>query len=235
MINKTKTILKYILVTILVAGFIYVLNKMNIFKNFGSEEVKKYINSFGLFSPFVYVIILTLLPLLFFPDSVIVIAGGMIFGLGKGIILTSLGSFLGATISFYISRLLGRKMVSKLMKGKSVDLEKYSKQSGLLIILMLRLIPLFPFKAVSYSAGLSSISFKDFTIATIIGSIPGIVVYTNLGDKSTDVGSSGFYMSIVLVILLFVVSLLLKKKFSKDEIESENTSKKSCIKEDANV
>lgn len=218
--NKSKAILKFLIIILVVIGGIYMLNKLNVLRGYGPSEIKNYLNSFGVLSPIVYVILLTLLPLLFFPDSVLVIAGGMIFGLGKGIILTSLGSFLGATVSFYISRVLGQKIVTKLMKGKSVNFEKYSKHSGLFIILMLRLIPLFPFKVVSYSAGLSKMKFKDFTIATVIGSIPGIVVYTNLGDKSTDIGSNAFYMSIVLIILLFALSFILKKKFSKDEIDT---------------
>lgn len=217
--NKGKSILKFVLMILIVAGGVYMLNKLNVLKEYGPSEIKNYLSSFGVLSPIVYVILLTLLPLLFFPDSVLVIAGGMIFGLGKGILLTSIGSFLGATVSFYISRALGQKIVSKFMKGKSVNFERYSKQSGLFIILMLRLIPLFPFKVVSYSAGLSNITFKDFTIATVIGSIPGIVVYTNLGDKSTNVGSNGFYMSIGLVILLFALSFVLKKKFSEKEVE----------------
>ena len=219
--NKSKVLLKHIFILIAASILIYGLYKVNVLKGYGPDEIKNYINSFGMLSPIAYVVILTLLPLLFFPDSVLVIAGGMIFGLAKGVILTSIGSFLGASVSFYISRLLGQKIVSKFIKNKSVDFEKYSKKGGFFIILMLRLIPLFPFKVVSYSAGLSNIKFKDFTIATVIGSLPGIIVYTNLGDKSTELGSSGFYMSIFLVILLFALSIVLKNKFSDKQKECD--------------
>ena len=229
--SKRNKILKIILISILVILVVYGLNQSNVLKGYGPDEIKNYINSFGILSPIVYVVILTVLPLLFFPDSVLVIAGGMIFGLGKGIILTSIGSFLGASVSFYISRILGQRIVNKFIKGKWVNFEKFSKQSGLLVILMLRLIPLFPFKVVSYSAGLTNMSFKDFTLATVIGSIPGIVVYTNLGDQATDLGSKGFYMSIVLVVLLFILSFFLKKRFSGKEdtqgIEEAKASKES--------
>lgn len=220
-INKNKSILKYMIITFIIAIVVYGLYKVNVLKGYGANEIRDYINSFGILSPIIYVALLTLLPLLFFPDSVLVIAGGMIFGLVEGAILTSIGSFLGATISFYISRTLGQNMITKFIKGKGIDFGKYSKQSGLFIILMLRLIPLFPFKVVSYSAGLSDISFKDFTIATIIGSMPGIIVYTNLGDKSTEMGSNGFYISICLVVALFLLSLVLKKRFSVKEAKRD--------------
>jgi len=80
---------------------------------------------------------------------------------------------------------------------------------------MLRLIPLFPFKIVSYSAGLSDVRFKDFALATTIGSLPGIIVYTNLGDKTTVFGSKDFYLSIGLLIGLFIISFIMKKIFQE--------------------
>ena len=114
--SKRNKILKIILISILVILVVYGLNQSNVLKGYGPDEIKNYINSFGILSPIVYVVILTVLPLLFFPDSVLVIAGGMIFGLGKGIILTSIGSFLGASVSFYISRILGQRIVNKFIK-----------------------------------------------------------------------------------------------------------------------
>jgi len=59
-------------------------------------------------------------------------------------------------------------------------------------------------------------------LATVIGSLPGIIVYTNLGDKANDFGSKGFYVSVVLVVLLFVVSYVLKKAFENKEQINKN-------------
>ena len=92
------------------------------------------------------------------------------------------------------------------------------RSGGILLILMLRLIPLFPFKIVSYSAGLSDIRLRDFSIATVIGSLPGIIIYTNLGDKTNEVGSRGFYQAIIMLIVLFVASFIIKRIYNKNKI-----------------
>ena len=84
---------------------------------------------------------------------------------------------------------------------------------GFFVVLMLRLIPLFPFDIISYGAGLTSIKYKDFLLATIIGTIPGILVFTNIGAQSVNIGSNGFYMSIMALILLVIASIFLKNKF----------------------
>lgn len=208
-----NSILKFILIFGLIIAVAVVINKFNIFEGYGPEEIKNYIQCKGIMAPVIYVLLLSSLPLLLFPDSVLVISGGMIFGLFWGSILTIVGSLIGAAIAFFISRKLGRQAVKKLIKKDLVLFDK--KNSGFFLILMLRLIPLFPFKIVSYSAGLSDIKFKDFAIATTLGSLPGIIVYTNLGDKTTVIGSKDFYISIGLLVGLFIISFIMKNIFKK--------------------
>ncbi|WP_313755859.1 TVP38/TMEM64 family protein [Tissierella sp.] len=208
-----NSLLKFILTTGLIIAIALLINKFNIFKGYGPKEIKEFIQGKGVMAPMIYVALLSSLPLLLFPDSVLVIAGGMIFGLFWGTVLTTVGSLIGAAISFYISRKLGQQVVKKLIKKDLVLFDK--KNSGFFLILMLRLIPLFPFKIVSYSAGLSDVRFKDFALATTIGSLPGIIVYTNLGDKTTVFGSKDFYLSIGLLIGLFIISFIMKKIFQE--------------------
>jgi uncharacterized membrane protein YdjX (TVP38/TMEM64 family) len=85
---------------------------------------------------------------------------------------------------------------------------------GFLIILMLRLIPLLPFDVISYGAGLSKVKYKAFIIATCIGIIPGVVIYTNIGDKSSNPFSLDFVVSILLLFAILAFSLYFKKKYN---------------------
>lgn len=203
------------ILTLLILAII--INRFNIFSGYGPNEIKEYILSMGYFAPIIYVFLLASLPLLLFPDSVIVIAGGMVFGLVGGAILTSIGSLLGGSLAFLISRKLGRNAVRKLIKKDLVMFDENNKRGGFFLILILRLIPLFPFKVVSYSAGLSNMRLIDFALATVFGSLPGIIVYTNLGDKTNEIGSAGFYQAIVILIALFVISFILKNVFKKKD------------------
>lgn len=209
-----KSLLKVFILGIIVISIVFLFNKFNI-NNYGPGDIKEFILSKGKLGPVVYIILLTLLPLVLFPDSVLVIGGGMVYGLVGGTILTSIGSLFGGVIAFLISRKLGRDVVKKLIKKDLVLFKKDNKIGGFLLILILRLIPLFPFKVVSYSAGLSDISLRDFSIGTLIGSLPGIIVYTNLGDKTNEVGSKGFYQAIIMLIVLFIGSFIIKKIYEK--------------------
>lgn len=217
-----KSLLQIIIFVIIIVSIVFLFNKFNI-NDYGPGDIKEFILSKGSLGPVVYIILLALLPLVLFPDSVLVIGGGMVYGLVGGTILTSIGSLLGGIIAFIISRKLGREAVKKLIKNDLVLFNKDNKMGGFLVILMLRLIPLFPFKVVSYSAGLSDIRLRDFSMATVIGSLPGIIVYTNLGDKANEIGSKGFYQAITMLIVLFIVSFIIKKiyKMRRESISEE--------------
>lgn len=170
----------------------------------------------------VYILILTFLPLLLFPDSLIVLAGGHVFGLLWGTIWTSLGSLIGASLAFYLARFFGQDLIKKYIKR---DFLKFTEgETGLWIILILRLIPIFPFKLVSYSAGFSGMRFWPYTVATFVGSLPGIIVYVNLGANLKAPGSLGFFLSIGLAVGLFLISFLLKKLLGKKGFMKEADS-----------
>lgn len=219
--NTAKYIVSIVVIGV-VAFLIYKISSMNL----GIKDIQNYIEGFGAFAPLVYIIIFALVPLTLFPDSVIAIAGGLVFGFFKGYIYTTIGALIGGTISFYISRFLGRDVVKKLTKDKLDSVEKMINEKGFTIVFLLRLIPLFPFDVISYGAGFTSMKYKDFATATVLGTIPGILVFTNIGAKSVNIGSSSFYISIAALILLLFVSMLLKKKFldskKNDDYDIEN-------------
>lgn len=216
--NKLKKSLKYLLIIgiiVVLIGVIFNLYK----KNYGVEDIKAYIISFGIFAPVIYIIMFALVPLTLFPDSILAISGGLVFGLIKGYIFTAIGALIGASISFMLARILGRDFVVKFSKNKLQNVEKIIGNNGFLIIVLLRLIPLFPFDIISYGAGVSNVKYKEYILATFIGTIPGILVFTNIGAQWVNVGKTSFYISIASLIFLFLMSIFLKHRFLDGKVK----------------
>jgi len=214
--------LKYSITLVCVILLIYLLNKNNLIKGFSPTEIRDYVLSFEVYAPLIYIILFTIVPLTLFPDSILAIAGGMIFGIVNGAIYTMIGAVCGASLSFYLSRTLGQTLLKSFLGKHSILSTEKFKSNGFLFILILRLIPLIPFDIISYSAGLSEIKYKDFILATIFGIIPGVLVFTNIGDKSIDIGSDAFYVSLALLIGLITITVLIKRKISIKQMTSEN-------------
>lgn len=195
--------------------FLFVLD----FNHFSLQDIKTYILSFKALAPLVFILMFTFVPLTFFPDAILAVAGGTIFGVWQGSLYIMIGALMGGTLSFYISRYFGREFVEKLIGHKAKGLEAGVEKSGFLFILMLRLIPLIPFDMISYGAGLSKIRYTDFLAGTLIGIIPGVLIYANIGDKALNIHSVEFYLSIGLLMSLLAVSYWLKKKFTLKHIQ----------------
>lgn len=223
-----KKILSRVPIMLIIVMSIIILAKIGLFNKYDPSKLKVYINSFGKLGPIIYVVMFTLIPLTLFPDSILAVSGGMAFGTLYGTLYTIIGAIFGATLSFYIARLLGRCIVEKIIGKKAKYFEDGVENRGFILILILRLIPLVPFDVISYGAGLSRIKFKDFFLATLIGIIPGVVVFNNFGDKCFKINSSQFLIAVILLLMLFAISYFMKKKLSLIFLK-KNVFKKSKI------
>jgi len=179
------------------------------------EAIKIFVLSFGIYAPLIFIVLFTLAPLIFFPDGILALSGGLIFGFGWGSFYIIIGALCGGTLSFYLARMYGTKMHEKLANEKLINFQKSVKKHGFIMILLLRLVPLVPFNIISYSAGFSTIRYRDFIFATLLGMSPGVLVYANIGAQSLSFGSREFWFSIALLVVLVVISLLLKHTVKK--------------------
>ncbi|MCJ7689004.1 MAG: TVP38/TMEM64 family protein [Clostridiaceae bacterium] len=215
MSKKMINVLKVILYLIIIVIVVWSLCNTKMIRQCTPENVKVFVENFGVFSPVIYIVLFTFVPLTLFPDSILAIAGGMCFGMVGGFIYTMIGAMLGGTLSFFLAKTLSHEVFNKFIKKDVSNLENAIKNKGFAMVFVLRLIPLFPFDIISYAAGFSGVKFKDFALATILGMIPGIFVFINIGDKVVATATSSFYVSIALLVGLIVISYALKNRISE--------------------
>lgn len=218
--KKNFKILTAIIITIIIFLILTLINNSTININ----NIQNFILSAGIYAPLIYIIAFSLVPLTLFPDSLLAILGGSLFGLIKGSIYTLIGALIGSSISFFISRYFGLKLIKNNNNSKLRNIQKLIKNNGFLMILLLRLIPLFPFDLISYGAGLTKINFKDFFLGTFIGTIPGIIVFVNLGSQCIELNKTSIYLSITLLILFILFSVVLKNAYIKKHIDKNDFS-----------
>lgn len=109
------------------------------------------------------------------------IAAGFLFGpwLGTGYALV--GATLGATIVFLAARAGLAGLLTKA--GPWVRrFETGFRDDALSYLLVLRLLPVFPFWLVNLVAGVIGVPLRTYLLATLIGMIPGTFVYASLGN-----------------------------------------------------
>lgn len=155
------------------------------------------------------------------PAFLITIANANLFGWWQGCILSWVSSMMGATMCFYISRILGRDVVEKICtKGALLSIEKFFEKYGKKCILVARLLPFISFDVVSYAAGLTSIGFLDFFLATGIGQLPACIVYSYVGKMLTGGAQKLFMGLLIMFALTILVTVIRQVWLSKNKAEN---------------
>jgi uncharacterized membrane protein YdjX (TVP38/TMEM64 family) len=129
------------------------------------------------YAPALFIVGFAVACVLFLPASVFIVSAGLIWGGWPGSLYALVGALLGAYLSFRVSRYIGGDLLSKL--GRTGErLARALDHAGFKALLILRLIPFFPFPVFNYGAGVSGVSIRDFMLSTTVGLIPAIAVIT---------------------------------------------------------
>lgn len=128
---------------------------------------------------------------LLLPGVIFTLAAGYIFGLIYGVAYVVIATTIGATMSFH----LGRRFL-KLPQLKRLNrrypllagLNNSLKRRGGTVVLLTRLIPLFPFKASNYYFGAAGYPAMGFTWGTFFGVIPISTFNVYIGTVAAQFG-----------------------------------------------
>ena len=211
-IGSKIILLMALLCCILAYFFIPTVNQIfnKIFVMFASgdfTEVKQFISSYGVYAASISFALMVLQSIVApLPAFVLTFANANIFGWWQGAILSWSSAMAGAAVCFYIARILGRDVAERLTSKVGLkQIDEFFEKYGNNTILICRLLPFVSFDYVSYAAGLTSMSFWDFFIATGIGQLPATIVYSYVGGFLT--GGARLFM-LGLLIMFAIVSLI---------------------------
>jgi uncharacterized membrane protein YdjX (TVP38/TMEM64 family) len=133
------------------------------------------------------------------------ITSGFLFGPWLGTICAVIGATLGATAVFLAVRTGSAGLVERA--GQRVRrLEAGFREDALSYLLVLRLVPIFPFWLVNLAAGAVGLRLSVYVLATFVGMIPTSLVYASLGNGLGDLLAQGHHPDLA---ILYQPSVLL--------------------------
>ncbi|MBO2945227.1 TVP38/TMEM64 family protein [Paenibacillus sp. F411] len=186
------------------------------------STIQAWMLSLGWAAPVIYIALYTLRPLILFPASLLSVAGGLAFGPLWGTVYTIAGAVMGAAVAFMAARMLGKRLVKKEWKGQWSKVQQQLEERGFVYVVVLRLIPLFPFDLISYAAGASKVRLLPFVLGTLVGIIPGTFAYNFLGASLAE-GRTGLILAAAAVLLIAIaLPLLIKRKMNTAKDKREN-------------
>lgn len=187
------------------------------------ERLNSWFDGLGWWAPAVFVLLWIVASVLFLPGLAITIVGGLVFGAVWGTIWTTVGANLGAVAAFLIGRYAARGMVENLVTKNPAlaKIDEGVRKNGWRMLMVTRLVPIFPFNVQNYVYGLTDIPLKTYVLVTLPCMLPATIAYNFAAGsvRTGDFGRTLWYLAIAAVffVLLSMIPGWVRRRYDTPE------------------
>ena len=137
------------------------------------------------------------------PASLVYIYVGMAFPMWQAIAINAVGILLEVCATYLLGLFLGGDYVTKLLQKSKAGRKILEKDVGnnFPALLSIRALPVFPIDFVSLFWGASRCKFPRYLLASLLGILPRVVLFTILGDGIYD------YIPIHLLVKIIICAI----------------------------
>ncbi len=206
---------KFLFACLIFALVIYAIHAFGLFDLLTDlPHLQTLIRQSGLFGYSLYILLFIIATLFLLPGSILVIAGGIVFGPLLGTLFSLIAATLASSCSFLLARWLGRDLLLKYVGYSHTfqAIEKGIARNGIDFLILTRLIPLFPYNIQNYAYGLTTIAFWPYTLISALTTLPGIVIYTVM---ASDLANEGITLRFILQLCLAGLALFILVQLAK--------------------
>lgn len=162
------------------------------------------------------------------PGITFAVIAGVVFGPVLGTVCCSVATTLGAMIAFLVGRFFLKDSI-KPVASKNKYLKRWlfdeSGRNELFVLMITRLVPVFPYNLQNFAYGVTDISFATYSLGSLIFMLPGTAMYTIGSAGISDSEHRWLYIGIALAlaVAVFGMSAWLRKKYMPDAGAGDNS------------
>lgn len=192
------------------------------------EAFRDWVDSYGILGRILFVGMVVLQVLVaFIPGEPVELAAGYAFGFVEGSLLTLLGFLIGSWVVFALVRKFGVKLVEVFFDSKKITEFRFLKnpKKTKVIAFILMLIPGTPKDFLSYFAGLTKLTTKEWLLIVAVGRLPSLITSSITGAAA---GNENYVLSAVMLgitVIISAVGIVYYRNLCKKENEEESQRK----------
>jgi uncharacterized membrane protein YdjX (TVP38/TMEM64 family) len=209
--RTTKLLLKALGVVAALFLALFVEQRFHPSKILDPGGLENQLHAAGSFGPALYMLVMAAAVVSPLPTFPLDILAGRVFGPFHGTLYAATGATLGAMVSFFVARWLGRDLIARFLKGHINFCQQCSDKLLIKVVFLARLIPAVSFDMVSYGSGLTKMSWTKFAMATFVGMLPLTSVYVAFGSVFSISLPVVWIGGAVVVALLFLLPRWIEK------------------------
>jgi len=209
---KTSLVIKIIFLAAFVFTLLIAQYFWDISSYFNPDNIQRLLTSAGSFAPLLFMLVMAAAVVISpIPSLPLDVAAGAFFGPFLGTLYAALGALGGSAISFMVTRKMGRELIEPFLGGHISFCKDCSDKLLTKVVFLSRLIPFVSFDIVSYGAGLTRMSLKNFCLATFLGMLPLTFVYTYFGSTLTLGKGLGIILGFIMVVMFFIIPWFIER------------------------
>lgn len=192
------------------------------------KEIINFVDNNHMFSTIFY-LIFTIIgsSILALPGVTFAVVASGLFGPWLGSFYCLIGTTIGAVLSFLLGRYLLKDSIEELVKKNERLYDiifQMDSEKEILILMITRLLPIFPFNLQNFAYGISNISMIKYSMGTFLFMIPGIIIFSlaTAGIINSEGRNSMFLIGLSIVFLMVIIGVYLYKKYKMLMIKEQN-------------
>ena len=156
------------------------------------------------------------------PGITFAVFAGILFGPWLGTLICLTATTIGAVLAFLVGRYFLRDSIKPLVM-KNIRLKKVlfeeSGRRDVVVLMITRLIPLFPYNLQNFAYGITDIPLTTYTVCTFLFMLPGVAMFTVGSAGLTTKGNHWLYFGAAALLLAaaFLLGALVKKRYMTTE------------------
>ncbi len=163
------------------------------------------------------------------PGVTFAVFAGILFGPVLGIFACLIATTIGASMAFIVGRFFLKDMIKPMLeKNKTLKKLLFSDndKSDLIILMITRMVPIFPYNLQNFAYGITDIGFWKYTVYTFIFMFPGVSFFT-IGSAGLTAGTDKWKYFIIAGVLATIVTftgMFIQRKYlgnNKEVVENE--------------
>ncbi|MGI8650266.1 MAG: TVP38/TMEM64 family protein [Rubrobacter sp.] len=180
-------------------------------------NLEDWIEGLGPAAPLIFIAVYAAAALAFLPGTPLTLIAGLAFGPFWGTVWGLTGATAGATLAFLSGRYVARDAVESWAEGSERlrQLDEKVERQGWRILVVTRLVPLFPFNLQNYAYGVTRIKLGTYVMVSAICMMPGVAIYAFAGGSLTSGGITRAFVYLGIAAVFFVLVSMISTRLKK--------------------
>lgn len=186
---------------------------------FNQANLNLLIQKYSFMASIIFTILITIASATTLPISLVLVLGFLTFSPTETILLTILGTYIGASIIYFLARKTGSDFIKNYgdIKGQKLKaLHQLIKNNPEKLTIIITLLYFTPSNIAGMIAGATKMKFSKFSIINTLCNLPGTFLITFIYFGITLNNPTYFIYAVIIMTLTTAIPLLVYKKHLKE-------------------